>query len=356
MSQTYAAVQAVLNRELQEPLAELIARSNPALAGITKKGVASDAIYLKAAASSNHDPGPIIDGADVTFTGNERTNFINPRLDWTTYIAKWSVPKRLLAQVANNPGSIGSLLRYEIEQAAKDLVDRLSNDLFGGVTPNGLVGLQAIASASNTYAGVDRSLAANANWRSVVVDASPNGTATGELSTGLLYRMDEEYFNRNKVGFDMNPFQFTGITSSRIMTKYKAMMENIDLSSLATAHFVNQANNSGQLGIGKTGFMGIPFMRDAAMSIPPADLANSGRLYIADMSKLHLCVLTPSGDKDVHQVQGYESAPTIDGITPKIEILGNLGESVRGYVKVYVQLATSDPAKAVCVLRNIDAD
>jgi hypothetical protein len=37
-----------------------------------------------------------------------------------------------------------------------------------------------------------------------------------------------------------------------------------------------------------------------------------------------------------------------------IELLGNTGESIKGYVKTYVQLATPDPAKATALLKNVN--
>jgi hypothetical protein len=356
MATSLSEVQAVLNKELQEPLADLVARSNPVLAGIQKKAVASDAIYLKAQSASDHGAGPITDGSDVTFAGTEKATFIAPTLPWSTYISKFSVPKRLIDQVRNTPGSIGEILRHEISEAAKDLADRLSTDLFGGVTANGLVGLQAIADDGNTYAGIDRSLAANSNWRAVVVDAEDPGTPGSalELSTDLLYQLDQAYFDRNKVGFDLNPLMYTGIATAPLMTRYKALMETINYGSLSTAHFVNQANASGFLGVGKTGFMGIPFIRDAANVAAGGDIADTGRLYILDMQKVHLCTLVPSQDGAIHQMQGYSVAPSAEGINMSIELLGNTGESIKGYVKTYVQLATPDPAKATALLKNVN--
>jgi hypothetical protein len=344
MAQDFVRIADVLNTTFQEPMADLINRSNPVLSALSKKAVASQAIFLKGVVDSDHEAGPILDGADVSF-GNVGTDYINPTLQWTTYAAKFSVPKRAMAQAANNPGALGSLLKSEVEQACKDLSTRIAADIFGGVTPNGLVGLQAVVDNANTYAGINR--ANFENFRSVVIDH-----ANEELSTGVLYQLDELFFNANGYGWNESPGLFTGVTSSAILTKYKALMENIDLASLSTAHFVNQANTAGKLGIGATGFMGVPFLRDRNVSAT-GDTASTSRLYFLDMSKIHLCVLNSGPDAAIHQAQGFMSAPSVDGIKAEIEILGNKGESVQGYVKTYIQLATDNPKAAGAVIKNI---
>lgn len=353
MSQNFASVSAVLNKVLQEPLADLINRSNPVLSALTKKGVSSQEIYLKARSASDHEAGAIADGSTVTVTA-PKSSYINPTLPWATYISKFSVPKRLMDQVASNPGELGMLLMTEIQEAAKDLSSSIAADIFAGNVTNGLVGLQSIVDDANTYAGINRATAGNENWQSVVVDALD--VTPQELSTALLYEVESDYFLANGYGWDTEPGKFTGVTSAAIFNKYRALMEDIDLSSLATAHFVNQANATGQLGYGKIGFMGVPFMRDRNMVAGAGDEADTSRIYFLDMSKIHLCTLTPNpAMAAVHQVQGYTSAPVVDGIQGKVEILGNAGEFVAGYVKAYVQLATDNPKAAGAVLKNVAA-
>jgi hypothetical protein len=147
---------------------------------------------------------------------------------------------------------------------------------------------------------------------------------------------------------------FTGVSSAAIFNKYRALMEDIDLGSLSTAHFVNQANASGQLGYGKIGFMGVPFLRDRNLIAADADEDDTSRIYFLDMSQIDLCVLSDNPAlAGQHSVQGYKSAPVVDGIQAQIEILGNTGEFVAGYVKSYVQLATNNPKAAGAVLKNV---
>jgi hypothetical protein len=365
MAIDFASVSAVANRVFQEPLADYINRANPMLQALTKKAVSSDRIYIKGTLDSDHGAGPIADGSDVTFTGNERTTYANPTLDWSTYIGKFAVNKRALEQMGTQPGALGNLLQKEIEEAAKDLASKLAADIFAGSVVNGLVGLQSMIDDSNTYAGIDRSLAANENFRSVALDIGtavvdpgpPEVLGPEELSTAYLYQLDELFFAANGYGFSEQPGLFTGVTDRFIFTKYKTLMESIDLSALSNAHFVNRANSSGRLGIGSTGFMGVPFIRDRNVSSHLADWDNGSPLYMLDMSKIHLAVLTPSANLSlVHQVQGYMAAPEVDGIRASIEFLGNSGEQVKGYVKAYVQLATPNPKAAGCVLKNIKND
>jgi len=354
MSQDFAKVQDILNTEFREPLADLINRSNPVLRALRKRAVSSQRIFLKAALSSDHAAGPVADGSDITFSGTESTTYINPTLDWATYKAQFSIPKRVIAQVASNPGQIGNILRSEIEMATKDMTDKIAADIFAGDTTNGLVGVQSIVADDNTYAGIDRSAAGNENWQAAVLDHQ-NAGSTQELSTGVLYQLDEEFFALNGYGFSERPGLFTGVTGRQIMTKYKGLLETIDLGSLSSAHFVNQANNTGQLGFASVGFLGVPFIRDRNVSNGGSDLADSGRLYFLDMNEIELAILTPGPDSMIHQVQGFQAAPPADGIAPQIEILGNKGESVQGYVKTYIQLATSAPKRAGALIKNIAA-
>lgn len=360
MTLNQAAVQDVANRIFQEPLRDWINRANPVLQAMTKRAVASDKIYIKGTLGSSHGAGPVADGSTVTFAGTEGTTYAAPTLDWATYIAKFSVNKRALEAMQGQPGALGNLLQTEIQNAAKDLADDIAADIFAGAVSNGLVGMQAIVDDANTYAGIDRSSAANANFRATVLDVGTGGPpvdTTTELSTNILYEADELFFAANGYGFTEQPGRFTGVTQRQIMTKYKQLMENIDLAALGSAHFVNQANATGQLGMGSVGFAGVPFLRDRNVVAASGDLADSGRLYILDMSYIDLAVLEPNAELSlVHQVQGYQTADTTDGIRAYIEFLGNSGEVVQGYVKAYVQIACPDPKRAGLVIKNIKAN
>ncbi|CBA17889.1 virion structural protein [Acaryochloris phage A-HIS2] len=352
----YAQIETALNTTFQEPISDLVSRDNPTLRMIKKKAVASDQIYLKFKGASDHAAGPIVDGADITFAGTERTTRQSAVLPFTTYAAKFSVAKRTLAQAASNPGLLGRLLEDEVMDAAKDLADRISLDIFGdGSVANTLVGLGAILDDANTYAGVDRSVGTNANWRGVVVDNQIAGPAAGEISTQVLDSADLAFFNANKYGLrDRSPQRrYMGMSAPGVLDRYAQLFTQIDLTDLSTAHFVDQANDSGNLGLTSMAWQGIPIMRDAQNLALTTDIAGSGRLYFLDLNRIYLANLVPSSEAQIHQIMGAQKAPTVDGLKFEIEILGNSGESVNGYVKTYLQLFTDAPKQAGVVVKNI---
>lgn len=358
----FANLQGVLNREFREPLSELIPDSNPTLAAINKVAMATDRIWIKGRTERDYNAGPVADGWNAVTSGfgtDPGSSYIAPVLDWATYKAEWSIPKRTLAQVANNPGVLGDLLYDDIAQATRDLANAIAQDLYAGSVANGLVGAQALFDDANTYAGIDRSLAANANWRATVIDASPDGgTTAGDLSTSLLYQGDEAYFNLNRQQFWSNP-QVNGMsmTTIRMITKYKALFESIDYSSLSTAHFVNQANATGRFGLSGVGFGNVPFVPDANVSSAAGDIADTDRIYAIDMNHLMLATLDSTAvDPDIQmkqQMRGIAAGVPVEGFPVTIEVLGNSGEFVRGYVKTYLQLVTMAPKRAGMVFKNI---
>jgi hypothetical protein len=342
-----AAVQDALNKTFMEPLQDLIPRSNPMLNAITKRGVAGDKIRVKVKLSSEHSAGPIADGTAVTLSGDETTNYAGGELAWSTYVDKFSVPSRLVASLSDQPGSLGAIFESEIMEAAKDLAGRIGGDLWKGVTANGLVGIQSAIANGNTYMGFDRSQSAYERLRSIVVSH-----AAAELSTSALYALDDAYFGANYYGFREQPGLFTGFCTPEVLTKYSKLFTNIDLASLSTAHFVNQANATGNLGNSSVGFLGVPFQRAHQISVT-GDTANTGRLYLMNMSQLFLATLDPKGDASAHAAQGAQSAPTVDGIKAEVVILPVDGERIQGYVRTYIQLVVPNPREAGMVLTNI---
>ena len=342
-----AAVQDALNKTFMEPLEELIPRSNPLLNAITKRGVSGDKIRVKVKLNSEHNAGPIADGSAVTLSGDETTTYAGGELAWSTYVSTFSVPSRLVASLSDQPASLGSIFESEIMEAAKDLAGRIGGDLWKGATSNGLVGIQSAIAASNTYMGFDRSNSDYARLRSVVVSH-----AAAELSTAALYGLDDAYFAANYYGFREQPGLFTGFCTPEVLTKYSKMFTSIDLAALSSAHFVNQANATGNLGNSAIGFLGVPFQRTHQISVT-GDTANTGRLYLMNMSKLFLATLDPKGDSAAHTAQGAQSAPVVDGIKAEVVILPVDGERIQGYVRTYIQLVVPSPREAGMVLTNI---
>jgi hypothetical protein len=352
MAINYAALQGVLNREFQEPLADAVPRANPTLNAISKKAVASDAIYLKAKLGSDHGARGIADGADVSANSAGSTR-VGGSLPWVTYVADWSVNKRVIEQVSDNPGALGKILWDEISDAGKDLADKISSDIFGsaGVTPDTkLAGVQDMINTGNVYAGIDRSVGANANWRGVVVDA-----ADGPISTLLMDKADTAFFNANYWSMRERAGMFTGVTSAAVLERYQQLFTAITLGDLSNAHFVNQMNSSGMFGDAVLGYQGVPFLRDRAVTAATGDSVTSSRLYLLNMSEIFLATLkADSADAQLHQTMGALTAEETGGIDVKIEVLPNTGEKVSGYVKAYVQLFSGNPKSAGALIKNID--
>lgn len=347
---TLAELQAVLNKEFQEPMSDLVARSNPMLAGLTKREMATDRIWLRHKSASSHNPRPVVDGADITVT-NPASQRAAGVLDWSTYVSEFSLPKRLLGQVQNNPSMIGELFHDEIRDAARDLADRISADLFGGLTTNGLVGLKEVFGTDNSYAGIDRSVAGGAYWRGLEVDA-----AAADLGTPLFYDAEEAYFDRNFSELFASGVSPAIFTTKRIQRKYKELFEQISYDALGTAHFVNQANASGQLGKSGVGFQNAPIIADHNVD-STGDTVDTGRLYIVNPGSLFLGFLAPNDDPEVVRMQQLNpsKAPTAENIRVQIEVLGNTGEQIKGYVKTYVQLVCMKPNEAGVVIKNISS-
>lgn len=350
MTLNLAALNQTLNEEFMEPMSDTLNRHNPYLEAIQKKSVSSQEIFIKALLSSQHEAGARATGSPVT-VGDVRSNYERATLPWRLYTSSFSVDKLLIEQVQNQPGALGKVLASEIEQASKDLADSIAADIFAGDVVDGLFGMQSIMDEANTYAGIDRTVAANANWRCPVIDA-----ADAEISTALFRRADKAVFDEAGKGFTDSAGNWLGVMNSDLMFKYEALFEDIDFSALSTAHFVNSSNNTNNLGrFGRKGYAGVPMIRDRNVTAGAADTINTGRIYIANMDYIHLCTLAPSGEAaaQLQRLNGYQVAPSAQQIVPKIEVLGNSGEQLEGYIKTYVQLASPNPRKAGVVIKNI---
>jgi len=355
MAINYASLQATVNREFLEPITDAVSRANPTLAATEKVALASDAIYIKAKLSSDHGARGIDDGSNVAVTGAGSSRKA-AQLDWVTYVADFSVNKRVIKQLEGNPGALGKVLYDEIQDAALDLVDRIGADILGtneGNVTTKVAGIQDIVSATNIYAGIDRAQGANANWRSTVVDAAVAGNA-GPLSTLLFDKADRAFFDRNYWSLRERAGFFTGVTTSALIEKYQQLFTSITLGDLATAHFVNQMNMTGMFGESVLGYMGVPLVRDHNVANNPTDLAGSSRLYFLNMRQIKLAVLDPSQDAVMNQVQGALSGVSTENIKIEVELLPNAGERIDGYVKAYVQLFSPNPKEAGVLIKNID--
>jgi len=352
MATNYTDLAVALNKVFAGPMGDLIARSNPVLRTMTKRGLNADRIRWRMKMGTNHAPSLIQDGQPVVMPTGLGPNFATAELDWTTQASFFSIPKRLLAQFQSDPELFGGSIQQELQDAAKDLADKLANLLFSFNPANDLVGIPSIINDANTYAGVDRTLAANALFRSVIYDPSV-ASAPAPLSTSLFNTSDREFFKANREGW-LDSGNFSIVTTNDLYTKYRQLFTNIDISSLSTAHFVNAMNTTNSLGQTTAAYAGVPLMRTAEIADAPlaGDLAASQRAYILDYSKVGMAFLDSTQDSRIHQLDATR-APVIDGIPVQIEILGNRGELIEGYVKTWVNTYCTDPRRAGMVIKNI---
>lgn len=356
----YADLQASLNRTFKEPLEELIARNNPWLNQIRKVGMATDRIWLKSRLTSNHNAGPIPANWNATdgFSPEPTSTLGGGVLDWAIYKGEVQIPKLDIARLRGQPGVLGEILGDEIRQAALDVYDAIARDMMLGTVTNGLVGAQTFMTAG-TYAGIDSTVAGNEEWAGIEVDASPDGgTTPGELSTTLFDQGDTAYFNRNKMMFfGSRPSQ--GIYVPSILhQKYKGLFTTIDYSALASAHFVNQANATNNLNLGRTnvGWTGVPLIADFNVAAAPGDIAGTQRMYALNWDEVVMAVLDSDADPIVRQKQqerGVAAGLPRNDLGMTIEVLGNTGEQLQIYVKCYIQLVAAAPKRAGIVFKNI---
>ena len=104
------------------------------------------------------------------------TQPINPLVDAqlanSNYYSTISISKEEILKNRGKMEKLIDLLKTQMQNAESTMKDDLGTDLYGsGATIGGLqplIGLGAIVSASNTYAGIDRTAAANANWQAQV--------------------------------------------------------------------------------------------------------------------------------------------------------------------------------------------
>lgn len=348
----YTSLAAVLNQTFAEPLGNTIVRSNPILSALPKVRMGTDSIRFRAITGSEHNAGPIADRSVVTVDNTNLVTFTGGILNWATYISRFQLPTRAVEAVAGQPGAIGTLFQTELMEAAKDLADKIAKDLLSGTVANGLVGIQT-AIGAGTYAGIDRSVVTS--MASTVVDAGNT-----VLSTEMLRGLDTAFFRKTGYGL-ADKASMVGFCDPDLYASYTKLMENVNLASLGTAYFRNQ--NVSDLGVTSIGWLGLPIRRTRELdpthnaAALTGDTADTRRLYFLDLAQLRLATLDNTLDPEATQVQaiqGIAAGVGTDDLRTSIQILGNRGEMIEGYIRSYIQLAVPDPKSAGAVIRNID--
>jgi len=93
-------------------------------------------------------------------------------IPWATIVSAFSVTdKARLAAIGANPMSNAALSSQKVMEAASAVLKLANQQFYTGTGANQVVGLvDAIGDDANTYAGIDRTIPANAYWQPYVVD------------------------------------------------------------------------------------------------------------------------------------------------------------------------------------------
>jgi hypothetical protein len=121
------------------------------------------------------------------------TDSIQPaQLDWKFYNQPITIPYTDVL-LNRGPGAVIDLIRAKEETAMGSLLQKLSRAIWGTAPQNTTLDLDSLVAAihttTNTYAGIDRSVAANAFWKPGGTNAAPR-TVSGALS---LVAMQQAY-------------------------------------------------------------------------------------------------------------------------------------------------------------------
>jgi hypothetical protein len=111
------------------------------------------------------------DGADATNFGSDTENFAS--LAWGLYRANFRVTDlaRAASKSSRTPEGLLRLWARNMMSAVSKMSSVINKDAFSGAAGgNNIVGLDAALHDANTYAGVDRTQAGNAGFRSSLID------------------------------------------------------------------------------------------------------------------------------------------------------------------------------------------
>lgn len=345
-------LQGVLNTVFADKLYDLIPQANPVLARMTKKAMQGEKLAWRLKTSRNHAPQFIADGSPVATPSGIGSNYGQASLDWTTAIAHFSVDARTLAQAQGQPGELGALFESQITDAATDLANMLASSLFQPqASALAVSSVFDAINAGNSYAGVNRALPANAGFNSVVLNHSG-----APISIAMFEDLDRLFFDRHRMGlFDVGS-NYSIVTSNNIFNRYRKLFTSIDVSSLSTAHWLNQGGLPGQtnsLGGTTYAYNGIPLLRTAEIQPVAGDAANTSRIFFLDMNQIDMAFLNAEKYAKSAMTTDITTAPRIDGVPTEIVIKAIDGERIQGYLRTYVQTCVKDPSKAGALITNV---
>lgn len=325
-------VQNVLNQTFAPALADQLNNRVDVVRLVPKTIGGGKNIAFDVKVASDHVAGSYADGATMTGGGgNAKSTRVPAILQWKLVKAEFSLSGLALATASSSgPAALANLFKTEIQDAARDLAVSLATQFYGDGTGNtnlDLDGLGAIIATSGTYAGINR--ATYSTWRATRL---ANGAVARALTKNLMDQAERAVFRAS--GFRPSVI----VTTPEVYTKYEALFDSVVRT--------DSANRVYSLGAEALAYKGIPVIRDARC---PA-----GTMYFLSVDCCRFEQLPPLGMAEGNQlVQGYQ--PIVDpegnvGLQVGIELLGKTGDKIDGFLKVYGNMACTNPNQQAVIV------
>lgn len=279
------------------------------------------------------------EGADPTNFGSDgQAPATQP---WGRYWAPWHVTGTALAVAATSRTPEGNIRLWarQMENASEALAKQMDTDLFtgaGGTSGDNksLVGLDlAIGTANNVYAGIDRSVGANAFWVPSLFNAAGPPVA-------LSFTQIRSDMAAIKVASGYRPD--VAIVSTNTMNKLAALFDPqrfyvVQTDKVATA--VTTLTLDG--GMTAIKFDGCTFVEDVFCPDNAIYYLNSRYIRVEYLPAYLSLAMFPSDEAMAlgGLTDGFETIPL--GII--MELLAKTGDSQKAYLKLYPQLVVTRP-------------
>ena len=267
------------------------------------------------------------EGADAANFGSDGQ--ASATLNWALYRANFHVSNLAMDAAAGASSPVGdrALWGRNLVNASAKLADLVEKAIFtGGGTGTLIAGLDvAIGSASNTYAGIDRSDSANAYWRPTVSDPGSSTAISFALIRSDLASIYTACGEAPNVAF-VGPQTFN---------KVAGLFDG-------TRRIVNIETSRGKVdldwGYGAVEVDGCVFVK--------AKDATEGKVYYVNTEYAHVEVLPPASQAMIEAASMSVAADDGFGAIPlsfKYEKLAKTGASEKAMVSSTAQLVVSRP-------------
>jgi hypothetical protein len=264
----------------------------------------------------------------ANFSSNKQADAVLP---WSFYRSAFHVSGPAMAMAASplNPAANVGLWADNLLDCMAALSSTVNVDLYTGTGASGsIIGLEeAIGSVTNTYAGIDRSVGANAYWRPYVADPGvPTAITIDAIRKDIMTIKKQSGF----------PVDFV-MVSPDVLRRIAALF---DASKQYVYEVVRTANAYRGEVVLDGGIGGIRF--DGAVIIDDKDCPDSEMFYI-NSRYLTIARLPfgygPDDHRDMVTTDGIEQI----NLPVRMHLLGKDGDSDRAFIKSYLQLQATRP-------------